>query len=203
MTHDADDSRDLEVTQILRRATAGDAAAMEQLFTVVYQDLRRIAQRRISGERVDHTLQATALVHEAYLRLIDQREAGYQNRAHFFKIAARAMRRILVDHARAKGRRKRGGDQEREELDERLPAGESDVETPQLNLIRLDQALSELARAHPEEAQVAELRFFAGLSEEETAEALGVSPRTVRRYWREARNRLYRALGEGAPPDSL
>jgi len=157
---------------------------------LVHEELRRIARRCVAGERPGHSLQATALVNEAYLRLVDVQRVHWQNRAHFLAMAARMMRRILVDHARSKGSQKRGGGVARIDIDA------VDVpETPQgSDLLALDEALHELAKTHERKAKVVELRFFGGLSVEETAAVLGVSGETVMRDWKAARELLHKAL---------
>lgn len=184
-----------EVTQILQEASAGDRSAVDRLLPVVYDELRRLAQSHLARERPDHTLQATALVHEAYLKLIDQTRVKWQNRAHFFAVAAQAIRRILIDHARAKGRRKRGGDADRVSLDEVLTLS---VEQPSTDLLALDEALTRLGAHEPQKAKVVEMRFFGGLTSEETAEVLGIGTRTVERHWQYSRAWLYRELAGGS-----
>jgi RNA polymerase sigma-70 factor (ECF subfamily) len=179
------------ITRLLADATAGDRQALDRLMPVVYDELRRIASRRLDGERKAHTLQTTALVNEAYLRLIDQRHVQWQNRAHFFAIAARMMRYILVDHARARGGAKRGGGATHVTFDEAL--------TPQLAesseaMLIIDEALSRLEEVDARKCQVAELRLFSGLSVDETAEVLDVSAVTVMRDWRMAKAWLQREL---------
>lgn len=171
--------------------------AADDLLPVVYDELRRLAQSRMTQERGDHTLQATALVHEAYLKLVDQTRVVWQNRAHFFAVAAKAIRRILIDHARAKKSTKRGGDDVPLSLDDALtvPASQDD---PGLDFLALHSALEKLAQEDPVKEQVVELRFFGGLTGKETAEVLGVDPRTVDRYWKYARAWLYRELTECA-----
>jgi RNA polymerase sigma factor (TIGR02999 family) len=172
---------------------AGDRAAGERLLPEVYAELRRCAARAMRRESAEHTLQATALVHEAYLRLVDQRRVQWQNRAHFFGIAAQVMRRILVDHARARHAAKRGGGATQ------LTLGDGDAAAPAadgaLDLLALHDALERLAGLDPEQARLVELRYFGGLSIEETAEALDVSPATVKREWALARAWLRRELG--------
>jgi RNA polymerase sigma factor (TIGR02999 family) len=168
-----------EVTRLLVAWSNGDQAALDELLPLVYQELHRLAARQLGRERGDHTLQTTALVHEAYLRLIDQKEIQWQNRAHFFAIAATQMRRILVDHARARQYQKRGGGAERVPLDEAL---EVSVERA-AEVVALDEALTALAEFDERKSKLVELRFFGGLSIEETAEVLGVSPGTVMRDW--------------------
>jgi RNA polymerase sigma factor (TIGR02999 family) len=179
-----------QVTRLLLEWGEGDEAALERLIPVVHQELRRIAQRQMGHERVGHTLQATALVHEAYLKLIDIQDVQWQNRAHFFALSARLMRRILVDFARARGYQKRGGGAHKVTLDEAL------VVSPQAgeDLVAVDDALEALAAVDQRKSQVVELRFFGGLSVEETAEALHVSVRTVKRDWTMARLWLLREL---------
>ncbi len=162
---------------------------------LVYAELKHIAGRHLVGERSDHTLQATALVHEAYLKLVDQRSARWQNRAQFFAIAAQLMRRILVDHARAHAAAKRGAGVTHVTLSELEQAGSPG---PDLDVIALDDALDKLAALDARQARVVELRFFAGLSLEETSEALNTSAATVKRDWAMARAWLYRELGGAA-----
>jgi RNA polymerase sigma factor (TIGR02999 family) len=182
---------DDSVTQLLLDWTGGNRAALDRLMPLVYDELRRLARRHLQRERSDHTLQTTALVHEAYLKLIDQDRAQWQNRAHFFAIAARAMRRILLMHARKKQAAKRGGGQPHLSLDEgALVTGQRPEE-----IIALDDALSRLEAMDERLARVVECRYFGGLTIGETAEALDVSPATVKRDWRTAKAWLYRALG--------
>jgi RNA polymerase sigma factor (TIGR02999 family) len=182
-----------EVTRLLKNWCQGDQAALDRLMPLVHDELHRLAHRYMLRERVGHTLQTTALVNEAYLRLIDADGISWQNRAHFFAISARLMRRILVDFARSRGYRKRGGDAAKVEFDDaRVPSpGKS------ADLVAIDDALTALAALDPREAQVVELRFFGGLSEEETAEVLGVSARTVKRDWALAKAWLTRELKRG------
>lgn len=179
-----------DITQLLVAFKAGDLDAQRKLLDVVYAELHRMAGRYMRRERPDHTLQATALIHEAYVRLIDQRDKDWQNRAHFFGVAAQMMRRILVDHARTRRTDKRGGGQHKVSLDEAmlLTNRQSD------ELIALDEALSRLAQFDPRQSRVVELRFFGGLTEEETAEVLGVASRTVKRDWSMAKAWLYAEL---------
>ncbi len=179
-----------DVTELLVRFRDGDRAAGERLLPLVYSELRRIAAHHLRRERLDHTLQATALVHEAYLRLIEQREGDWKSRSHFFGLAAHLMRLILIDHARKRRAGKRGGRQQKVELDDALVA---DGQSPDQLLI-IDQALKELALFDARAAQVVEMRFFGGLSVDETAEALEVSPTSVQRDWRTARLWLRRWL---------
>jgi len=178
-----------EVTALLVRLREGDRAAEEELFDLVYHELRRIAQQQMNGERAGHTWQATELVHQAYLRLFDG-ATEFENRAHFFAIAARQMRRLLVEHARAKAANKRGGDQRRVSLSEARDLGIS----PDLDLLALEEALQQFEKLYPRASRVVELRFFGGLSEPETAELLGVSTTTVKREWGFAKVWLYRRL---------
>lgn len=178
------------LTALLQAWGRGDRAAFEQLVPIVHDELRRLAKRYMSRERPDHTLQATALVNEAYLRLIDLKQIQWQDRAHFFAMSARMMRRILVDFARARRNNKRGGGAARITLDEALHV----FEKPGQDLVALDNALTALAAAHPRKSEVVEMRFFAGLSLEETAEALHVSVDTVKRDWRFAKLWLLREL---------
>ena len=179
-----------DVTALLSRWRKGDRAALDELMPLVYNELRRLAVSHLRRERDDHTLQPTALVHEAYLRLAAVRDGGFDDRAHFFGAAANAMRRILVDHARARKAQKRGADVQRVNLDEALVAGID----PRLDLVALDEALQQLAVVSPLKERVVELRYFGGLSIEQTAAVLGIAPATVKRHWAFARVWLYRAL---------
>jgi RNA polymerase sigma factor (TIGR02999 family) len=180
-----------EVTRLLLEWKGGDAAALERLLPLVYAELRRIAARHLRHERPGHTLQPTALVHEAYLRLVSAPELEWRDRAHFFGVAARLMRQILVDHARARQRAKRGGEVRKVSLDE---APEARV-TADVDLLALDEALERLAELDPQQSRVVELRYFGGLTIEETAEVVGVSPATVKREWTLAKAWLRRELG--------
>jgi RNA polymerase sigma factor (TIGR02999 family) len=177
------------VTVLLARWSVGESAAREELVPLVYDELRRIARHCLFGQRPDHTLQSAALVHEAYLRLTGE-SVHWENRVHFFAVAAQLMRRILVDHARRKGAAKRGGDRVTMTLDEQL----APAKQRELDVVALDDALNELSRMNPEHGRIVELRFFAGLSIEETAQAMGISPATVKRDWAVARAWLYREL---------
>lgn len=183
-----------EVTQILHELQKGDPTAEERLIPHVYSELRRLASHYMRRERPDHTLQATALVHEAYLKLIDQHDVNWQGRAHFLGIAAQLMRRILVDHARSHHAVKRGGEQHRIPLDDVIVFSEG----KSAELIALDEALSRLAAIDARQSRIVELRFFAGLSVEETAEVLNISPKTVKRDWSVARAWLHREISKGA-----
>jgi RNA polymerase sigma factor (TIGR02999 family) len=178
-----------DITAILKDWSGGDRAALEKLMPVVYEELRRLAAAHLRSERSDHTLQPTALVHEAYLRLADQRSVEWANRAHFFSIAARIMRRILVDHARRKKALKREG------AALRITLAEASAEDRGPELLALDTALTSLEALDPRQARIVELRFFGGLSVEETAEATGISTATVKREWRTARAWLRREIG--------
>jgi RNA polymerase sigma-70 factor, ECF subfamily len=179
-----------EVTQLLLAWSQGEQAALDKLIPVVTAELRRLAHHYMGGERPDHTLQTTALVNEAYLRLVDSRRVRWQNRAHFFALSAQLMRRILVDFARTRNYQKRGGQTRRVSLDEALVMSQD----RDRDLVALDEALKTLALADQRKSQVVELRFFGGLSVEETAEVLKVSPDTVLRDWRLAKVWLYREL---------
>jgi RNA polymerase sigma-70 factor, ECF subfamily len=178
------------VTQLLIAWNGGDKQALDKLLPVVYDELRRQAARYLRRERPGHTLQTTALIHEAYLRLIDQKSVQWQNRAQFFGIAAQMMRRILVDHARTKHRAKRGGSDIRVSLTDAT----SVTKDPDLNLVELDEALNRLEKIDPQQSKIVELRFFSGLNVEETAAALQISPATVKRDWKVAKAWLYREI---------
>lgn len=180
------------VTQLLQQLSAGSDAAADQLIPLIYAELHDIAERQMRRERGDHTLQPTALVHEAFLRLVGNHDANWQNRQHFLGVAAQAMRRILVDHARRQKAQKRGGGGEKIELDEALMGGADDPTS--IDLEALDQALTRLTELDPRQARIVELRFFGGLSVEETAEVVGISPATVKRDWQFAKAWLKREL---------
>jgi RNA polymerase sigma factor (TIGR02999 family) len=179
-----------DVTRLLQAWSGGNKEALDRLTPLVHGELRRIARRLMAGQPPNHTLQATALINEVYLRLVDVQQASWQDRTHFFALCALAMRQILVDHARRRGSAKRGGRQVTIELEEGL-ARES---TREMNLLELDSALNRLATLDPRKSQVIELRFFGGLSVKETAEALKISPETVHRDWKFARAWLYGEL---------
>jgi RNA polymerase sigma-70 factor (ECF subfamily) len=183
------------VTQLLRAWSDGEDGALERLTPLVEAELRRLARGYMGRERHGHTLQPTALVNEAFLRLTDARRVRWQDRAHFLGISARLMRRVLVDHARSRGYRKRGGDAQRVTLNEGLVASSE----PTLDVVALDRALEALAAVDVRKSRVIELRFFGGLSVEETAEVLHVSPDTIKRDWRLAKLWLLREL-EGEEP---
>lgn len=182
-----------EVTQLLADWGKGDRSALDKLFPLVQSELRRIAQRQMSQERPGHTLQATALVNEAYLKLAGQQGFDWQNRAHFFAVCAQVMRHILIDHARAHARDKRGGGAIQVSLNEALVVAEDQA----AHFIALDEALRVLENLDPQKGKIVELRYFGGLSIEEAAEVMNVSPRTVRREWQRARAWLYRMMTEG------
>jgi RNA polymerase sigma factor (TIGR02999 family) len=169
-----------EITELLKACSGGNREAMDKLMPFVYNELHRQAHLYLNRERSNHTLQTTALVNEAYLRLIEQRFVTWQNRAHFFGIAANMMRRILVTYAANRHREKRGGANENLRLDEAFCVA---VKEQDVDLLALDRALNELARLDERQAKIVELRFFGGLSIDETAEVLGISPRTVKRDW--------------------
>jgi len=181
-----------DVTGLLLAWRAGDASAHEQLLPAIYDELRRQAARAMRREGDAHTLQATALVHEAYLRLVDQRRVEWRSRAHFFGVAAQMMRRVLVDHARARLADKRGGALQRVTLGDVGP----DESNHELDVLALHDALERLAALDPRQARLVELRYFGGLGIEDTAEALEVSPATVKREWAVARAWLRRELGD-------
>ncbi len=173
-----------EITQMLQEWSGGNQEALDALLPLVYAELHRQASRYLRRERAGHTLQTTALIHEAYLKLIDQREVSWQNRAHFFGIAAQAMRRILVDYARNRHREKRGG------IGEDLPLDEAALvvsEERSIDLVALDEALTRLAEFDERQARIVELRYFSGLTIEETAEVLRISPATVKSDWNVAK----------------
>jgi RNA polymerase sigma factor (TIGR02999 family) len=178
------------ITRLIEDARVGDPLALEKLVPLVYAELHRLAARYVRHERPGQSLQATALVHEAYLRLLKDEDLSFQNRAHLLGIAARSMRQILVEHARARDAAKRGGERRRITLDESVAAGEPlDVD-----LLALDEALERLAARDAQQARIVDLRFFGGLTNEETAAALGISTATVKRAWAVARAWLYREL---------
>jgi RNA polymerase sigma factor (TIGR02999 family) len=182
-----------EVTRLLADWSRGDRSALDKLFPLVHLELRRIARRQMSQERAGHTLQATALVNEAYLKLAGQEGFEWHDRAHFFAVCAQVMRHILIDHARGHARDKRGGGAIQVSLNEVavMPAEQAD------DFVALDEALRALEAIDPQKGRLVELRYFGGLSIEETAEVLKISPRTVRREWRRAKAWLYRMISEG------
>jgi RNA polymerase sigma factor (TIGR02999 family) len=180
-----------QITELLRAWGGGDDGALERLMPVVYSELRKLASNYMRRQNPGHTLQATALVNEAYLRLVDSSQVNWQNRTHFFAIAAQLMRRVLVDTARRKNSLKRGGENLRVTLDE-------GVELPiekETDMVALDEALKQLAMLNPRHSRIVELRYFGGLTEEQTADILKISSRTVRRDWHLARAWLFRELG--------
>ncbi len=191
-----------EVTRLLSRAQAGDAHATNDLYPFVYDELRELAGKFLAGERAGHTLQPTALVNEAYMRLVGTGGPQWESRAHFFGAAAQAIRRILTDHARAKHSLKRGGDAKRVDLDhiaDAVPETGMRIDADGPDFVAIDRALEKLAKIDAGKARVVELRFFAGLTVDQAAAALGVSPSTVARDWQFARLWLHRELsGEGA-----
>src|SRR5262245_54729392 len=184
-----------DVTGLLLAWRQGNHSAFEQLIPVVYDELRRLAHRHLRGERRNHTLQTAELVHETYVRLVDSSRVQWQNRAHFFAVAAQCMRRILVDAARERQSLKRGGDHARVELDPELTIAAA----PNIDLVALDEALNALAAVDERRSRVVELRFFGGLTVEETAGVLDVSPETIMRDWKVARAWLFKQLNP-APP---
>lgn len=184
------DETQQEITARLIAWNCGDTAALDDVIQAVYKELHRMADRYLRMENPGHSLQPTALVHEAYLRLIDQTQVNWQNRAHFFGVAAQMMRRILVDHAKTKHRDKRGGSARTLSLDEVLEVGKG----PAADLVALDEALKSLTGIDPRKGRVVEMRFFGGLSVEETAAVLDVSPQTVMRDWKLAKAWLYQEI---------
>jgi RNA polymerase sigma factor (TIGR02999 family) len=180
------------ITRLLVDWRDGDQTALDRLVPLVYRELRRLAGYYMRRQRGDHTLQTSALINEAYLRLIDHKNMRWENRAHFYAVAAQAMRRILVDHARSRGYAKRGGGALKVSFDEAAIGAEERAE----ELVALDDALKDLAAIDPRKSQVVELRYFGGLSVDETAEVIGVSPVTVMREWRSAKGWLLRAISK-------
>ena len=188
------------VTELLARWRSGDQNALDALMPLVYSELRQLAQHYLRKERSDHTLQSTALVHEAYLRLAGQSPPQWQNRAHFFGIAAHLMRQILVEHARGRAAAKRGGGATRMTLDESLGMSMAIAQQNEVDVIVLDKALQDLTELDAQQGRIVELRFFGGLTIEDTSEVLGISPATVKREWVTARAWLFRAMtGEALP----
>jgi RNA polymerase sigma factor (TIGR02999 family) len=183
-----------QVTQLLVSWGNGDQQSLESLIPLVYDELRRQARRYLRRERPDHTLQSSALVHEVYVRLIDQRQANWHNRSQFFGVAAQLMRRILVDHARSRGAVKRGAGVTKLAIAEEVAA----IEMQNVDLIALDSSLTKLEQIDPQQCRIVELRFFSGLSIEDTADALSISPATVKRDWAMAKAWLYREMS-GSP----
>jgi RNA polymerase sigma factor (TIGR02999 family) len=181
-----------DITLVLESVGRGESKASEELFPLVYAELRRLAAVRMAGEAAGHTLQPTALVHEAWLQLVGAGDRTWKNRAHFFGAAADAMRRILIDNARRKAALKHGGGQERVSLDDL----EITAATLDEHILMIDEALQRLEKEDPEKARIVSLKFFGGLTNEETAEYLGISSRTVRRQWVNARVKLFRSIQE-------
>jgi len=181
----------VDITGLLVAWKDGDDEALDELIPIVYSELRRLARYQLRGERAGHSLQPTALTHEAFLRLFGTRRVSWQNRVHFFSVAAQSMRRVLVEHARKRSATKRGGGATRITLDDAKTPGE----TVDLDVLALNEALTELEKIDPRQCRIVELRYFGGLETEETAEVLGISPSTVKRDWRVAKIWLRRALG--------
>ena len=179
-----------EITKLLQQYQAGNRLVLDEFFPLVYDELRRLAASRLRRERAEHTLQPTALVHEAYLRLIEQHSVDWRNRAHFFGLAAEMMRRILVNHALERKADKRGGAATRLVLDDAV----SFAQTREVDLVLLDQALDKLHTLDPKQAKIVEMRFFGGLTTEEVAEVLNISDSTVKREWRVAKAWLHNQL---------
>lgn len=190
-----DNREPADITTLLAQAKQGDADAESNLVPLIYNELRAIAKNYMRRERPDHTLQATVLVHEAFLQLVGDSKIEWQNRAHFFALASRVMRHILVDHARAAHAQKRPGAHEKVELESAVAF----VEAQSADLLALDEALKRLAAWDPRQSCIVEMRFFAGLSFEEIAEVLGISDRTAKRDWMMARTWLYRELSKSRP----
>ncbi len=181
-----------DVTHILNAIEQGDTRAVDKLFPAVYDELRRLAAWKLSQERPGQTLQATALVHEAYIRLVGEEARNWKSRTHFFLASAEAMRRILIENARRKRRLKRGGDQQRVDFEDATMA----IEEPKEDVIALDEALAKLAEEDPVKAKLVELRYFAGLTIEQAAELLGISITAAKRHWVYARTWLYREINK-------
>lgn len=184
------DAQSTEVTLLLRQAANGNQEAAARLVPLVYDELHRVARQRLRAERPDHTLQPTALVHEVYLKLVAQRNANWQNRAHFFAVASRLMRRVLVDYARGRLRTKRGGKQAKLPLDKVLIISEGRCD----ELLALDESLERLSKLDDRQSRIVELRFFGGLNVDEVANVLGISPKTVKREWSMAKAWLFGEL---------
>lgn len=195
-------SQSKDVTRMLVDWSNGNSAALDELLPAVYNELRRQAAAYLRRENPGHTLQATALVNEAFLRLIDQQQVTWQNRAHFFGAAARLMRQILIQHVRAKHADKRGGAAQKLYLDEVSGLADKLSQSPPPDLIALDDALNDLATLAPQQSRVVELRYFGGLSIDETAEVLGISPATVKREWTMAKAWLQREISKNSNPGS-
>ena len=187
-----------EVNALLTALQSGDGAAMDQLVPLVYDELRRLARRHLAGQREGHTLQTADLVNEAYLKLVNANGSGWKDRVHFFAVASRAMRSVLVDYARRRGYLKRGANAVRVSLSEVDPDRSAEERTAEI--VAVDEVLSRLAALDARKAQIVELRYFGGLGVEEIAALLELSPRTIKREWRWARAWLYRELGKKSPP---
>ena len=187
-----------EVTQLLADWGKGDRSALDKLLPLVHNELRRIAQRQMNQERAGHTLQATALVNEAYLKLVGQQGFEWQNRAHFFAVCAQVMRHILIDHARAHTRDKRGGSAIQVSLNDVAVIAEDQASY----FVALDEALCRLETLDPQKGKIVEFRYFGGMSIEETADVLNISPRTVRREWQRSKAWLYRIMSEGTEDET-
>lgn len=185
-----------QITDLLARWRDGDREALDSLMPLVYEELRSLARHYLRMERPDHTLQSTALVHEAFVRLVGQKPPEWKDRKHFYGVAARLMRQILVDHARAHRADKRGGNAVKLGLNEGLMERESEG----LDVLALDDSLNRLAQLNPQQSQIVELRFFSGLSIEDTSEVLGISPATVKRHWTTARAWLFREMNRSEAP---
>lgn len=181
-----------QVTLLLDAATGGNVDALNKLMPLVYEELRALAKSRMRREKSHHTLQTTALIHEAYVRLVDQKRVQWKNRQHFFAIAAQMMRRVLVNHARDRRAEKRGGGRQKVPLDERIGVAD---EATKVDLLALDDALNDLAASDERLSRVVEMRYFGGMSIDEIGGVLGVAPRTVKRYWKAAKLLLYEKLG--------
>jgi RNA polymerase sigma factor (TIGR02999 family) len=194
MTHDAGGS---DVTRLLQAWRDGDRAALDDLIPLVYRELHGIATRHLSRERPGHTLQSTALVHEAFLRLLGQRDVDWQNRAHFFAIAASQMRRILVDHARRNAASKRGGADKPSSIEDGFDIAAPSIGLERIDALALDRALQQLETLDPTQGRVVELRYFGGLTIEETATVLGLSTGSIKREWVTAKAWLFRELEQG------
>jgi RNA polymerase sigma factor (TIGR02999 family) len=188
-----------DVTQLLVNWSKGDQASLDQLLPLVYGELRRLASSYLRRERSNHTLQSTALVHEAFMRLVNQQDVQWKNRAHFYAIAAQMIRRILVDYARSQHAEKRGSGAVKLALDEAMAVAQTPA--TDIDLLGLNDALDQLAALDERQSRIVELRFFAGLSIEETAEVMHLSPATIKREWQTARAWLFRDMTRNAPPE--
>jgi RNA polymerase sigma-70 factor (ECF subfamily) len=196
VSHDESPPSPVDITQLLQDWQAGSREALDRLMPLVYDELHLIASRHLARERPERTLQTTALVNEAYMKLVDQRKVDWQNRAHFFALAARLMRRIVLDDMRRRHREKHGGDVERIPIDGAELAGPPALDA--VDVLELDRALTELETLDADQGRIVELRFYGGLTIEETAAVMDVSPATIKREWAMARGWLYRALTQGS-----